>query len=165
LPIFLKTVQLMPGVQSGGDGNTGFFVRGGSVDQNLVLLDEATVYNASHLFNFFSVFNPDAVKDFQLYKGGIPSRYGGRLSSVLDIRMNDGNSKQFAASGGIGLISSRLTLEGPLVKNKSSFLITGRRTYGDLFLKLSNDEVINQNQLYFYDLNAKVNYKINDNNR
>src|SRR5690606_2634303 len=101
----------------------------------------------------------------QLYKGGIPSRYGGRLSSVLDIRMNDGNSKQFAASGGIGLLSSRLTLEGPLAKNNSSFLITGRRTYGDLVLKLSNDEVINQNQLYFYDLNAKVNYKINDNNR
>ncbi len=161
----LKTIQLLPGVQSAGDGNTGFFVRGGSQDQNLILLDEAAVYNASHLFNFFSVFNPDAVKDLTLYKGGIPARYGGRLSSVLDIRMKDGNSKQFAASGGLGLISSRLTLEGPLQKNKSSFLITGRRTYADLFLRLSNDDAINQNQLYFYDLNTKINYKINDNNR
>ena len=161
----LKTIQLLPGVQSAGDGNTGFFVRGGSQDQNLILLDEAPVYNASHLFNFFSVFNPDAVKDLTLYKGGIPSRYGGRLSSVLDIRMKDGNSKQFSSSGGIGLISSRLTIEGPLVKDKSSFLITGRRTYADLFLRLSNDDAINQNKLYFYDLNTKLNYKINDKNR
>ena len=161
----LKTIQLLPGVQSAGDGNTGFFVRGGSQDQNLIILDEAPVYNASHLFNFFSVFNPDAVKDLTLYKGGIPSRYGGRLSSVLDIRMKDGNSKQFSSSGGIGLISSRLTLEGPLVKDKSSFLITGRRTYADLFLRLSNDDAINQNKLYFYDLNTKLNYKINDKNR
>lgn len=161
----LKTIQLLPGVQSAGDGNTGFFVRGGSQDQNLIMLDEATVYNASHLFNFFSVFNPDAVKDLTLYKGGIPARYGGRLSSVLDIRMKDGDSKKFSTSGGIGLISSRLTLEGPLKKDKSSFLITGRRTYADLFLRLSNDDNINQNSLYFYDLNTKLNYKINDKNR
>lgn len=161
----LKTIQLLPGVTSGGDASTGFFVRGGAQDQNLILLDEAIVYNASHLFNFFSVFNPDAVKDLKLYKGGIPARFGGRLSSVLDIRMKDGNSKRFGASGGIGLISSRLTIEGPLKKDRSSFLITGRRTYADLFLRLSNDETVNQNTLYFYDLNTKINYAINDNNR
>jgi hypothetical protein len=161
----LKVVQLLPGVQSGGDGNTGFYVRGGSTDQNLVLLDEAVVYNASHLFNFFSVFNPDAIKDLKLYKGGIPPTYGGRLSSVLDIRMKDGNSKEYKASGGIGLISSRLTVEGPIQKDVSSFLISGRRTYADIFLKLSPDESVNQNQLYFYDLNLKMNYKINDKNR
>lgn len=161
----LKVVQLLPGVQSGGDGNTGFFVRGGSVDQNLVLLDEAVVYNASHLFNFFSVFNPDAVKDLKLYKGGIPPVYGGRLSSVLDIRMKDGNSKEYKASGGIGLISSRLTVEGPIQKDVSSFLVSGRRTYADLFLAFSPDESQRDNQLYFYDLNMKMNYKINDKNR
>jgi hypothetical protein len=161
----LKTIQLLPGVMSGGEGQTGFFVRGGSADQNLILLDEAVVYNASHLFNFFSVFNPDAIKDVKIYKGGIPAEFGGRLSSVLDLRMKDGNSKTFKASGGLGLISSRLTLEGPIVKDKSSFLISGRRTYADLFLKLSPDEAQRNNQLYFYDLNAKINYKINDKNR
>ena len=161
----LKTVQLLPGVQNAGDGNTGFFVRGGGSDQNLILLDEAIVYNASHLFNFFSVFNSDAVKDLKLYKGGITPEYGGRLSSVLDIRMKDGNTKEFKGSGGIGLISSRLTLEGPLQKDKSSFLISGRRTYADIFLRLSPDETINQNALYFYDFNTKLNYTINDKNR
>lgn len=161
----LKTVQLLPGVSSAGDGNTGFFVRGGAADQNLVLLDEAVVYNASHLFNFFSVFNPDAVKDLKLYKGGIPPQYGGRLSSVLDIRMKEGNMKQYKVNGGIGIISSRLTVEGPLQKEKSSFLISGRRTYADLFLKLSPDEVQRNTQLYFYDLNVKMNYVLNENNR
>ena len=161
----LKTIQMLPGVQSGGEGNTGFFVRGGSQDQNLILLDEAPVYNASHLFNFFSVFNSDALKDMTLYKGGIPSRYGGRLSSVLDLRMKDGNSKKLSVSGGLGLISSRLTIEGPLKKDKAAFIVSARRTYADVFLRLSKNETVNQNKLYFYDLNAKVNVKINDNNR
>lgn len=162
----LKTITLLPGVQSGGDASTGFFVRGGGADQNLILLDEAPVYNASHLLNFFSVFNPDAIKDLKLYKGGIPSRYGGRLSSVLDIRMNEGNKKEFKGQGGIGLISSRLTLEGPFQKGKGSFLISGRRTYADfLFFRFANDEAQRDNTLYFYDLNAKLNYVINEKNR
>ncbi len=161
----IRSIQLLPGVQSAGEGSTGFFVRGGGVDQNLVLLDEATVFNASHLMGFFSVFNSDAIKDAQLYKGGIPARYGGRLSSVLDIRMKEGNMKKLAVSGGIGAISSRLTLEGPIVKDKASFILSGRRTYADLFLKLSNNEGLRNSQLYFYDFNGKINYKINDNNR
>lgn len=161
----LKTIQLLPGVKSAGEGNSGFYVRGGAADQNLILLDEATVYNASHLLGFFSVFNSDAIKDVTLYKGGMPSVYGGRLASVLDIKMKDGNMNKFAASGGIGLISSRLNIEGPIVKNKGSFIISGRRTYADLFLKLSPDTLINQSRLYFYDINAKANYKINENNR
>lgn len=161
----LKTITLMPGVQAAGEGNTGFFVRGGGPDQNLILLDEAPVYNASHLLGFFSVFNSDAIKDMQLMKGGIPAQYGGRLSSVLDIKMNEGNMKKTTVKGGIGLIASRLTVEAPLKKDKSSFILSGRRTYADLFLKLSNDETINQSRLYFYDLSAKVNYIVNDNNR
>jgi hypothetical protein len=161
----LRSLQMLPGIQSAGEGTTGLFVRGGSADQTLMLLDEATVYNASHFLGFFSVFNPDAIKDIELYKGGIPAEFGGRLASIVDVRMKDGNSKNFAASGGIGTISSRLTLEGPIVKDKSSFIISGRRTYADLFLKLSPDEAINNNTLYFYDLNAKMNYKINDKNR
>ncbi|PCI93853.1 MAG: hypothetical protein COB15_15590 [Flavobacteriales bacterium] len=161
----LKTIQLLPGVQSGGEGTTGFFVRGGGSDQNLILLDEATVYSPSHLFGFFSVFNQDAIKDLDLYKGGIPARYGGRLASLLDIHMKEGNTKRFSTSGGIGLISSRLTVEGPIKKDKSSFIVSARRTYADLFLKLSSDTNINNNQLYFYDLNTKVNYQINENNR
>lgn len=161
----LKTIQLTPGVKSAGEGNSGFYVRGGAADQNLILLDEATVYNASHLLGFFSVFNSDALKDVTLYKGGMPSEYGGRLSSVLDIRMKDGNDKKFGAEGGIGLIASRLKLEGPIVKEKGSFTISGRRTYADLFLKLSPDSSINKARLYFYDLNAKGNYRINDKNR
>ncbi len=161
----LKTLQLTPGVKSAGEGNSGFYVRGGAADQNLILLDEATVYNASHLLGFFSVFNSDAIKDVTLYKGSQPAEYGGRLSSVLDIRMKDGNDKNFGVEGGIGIISSRLKLEGPIVKNKGSFTISGRRTYADLFLLLSRDTTLQKSRLYFYDLNAKGNYDINKNNR
>jgi hypothetical protein len=161
----LKTIQLMPGIKSAGEGSSGFNVRGGATDQNLILLDESTVYNASHLMGFFSVFNSDAIKSVSVYKGNEPAIYGGRLSSVLDIRMNDGNSKKFGVSGGIGLISSRLTIEGPIVKDKGSFIISGRRTYADLFLRLSNNSDYKSADLYFYDLNAKGNYQINDKNR
>ncbi|MEM7514926.1 MAG: TonB-dependent receptor, partial [Bacteroidota bacterium] len=136
----IKVIQLSPGVKTAGEGNTGFFVRGGGLDQNLILLDEAAVYNPSHLLGFFSVFNSDAIKDVSLYKGGMPAEYGGRASSVLDIRMKEGNKKEYDLSGGIGLISSRLTVEGPIQKDKSSFIISGRRTYLDLFLNLSSDE-------------------------
>ncbi|MBQ19494.1 MAG: hypothetical protein CMD31_01940 [Flavobacteriales bacterium] len=161
----MKTLQLMPGIKSGGEGSAGFFVRGGSSDQNLILLDEAPVYNASHLLGFFSVFNSDAIKDLKLYKGGMPAEYGGRLSSVMDIKMKDGNSKEMEVSGGIGLISSKLTIEAPIVKDKGSFIISGRRTYADMFLKFSNDETQRDASLYFYDLNLKANYQINENNR
>lgn len=161
----LRTIQLLPGVQSAGDGNTGFFVRGGNSDQNLVILDDAVVYNASHLFNFFSVFNPDAINDLKLYKGGISPEYGGRLSSVLDINMKTGDKNKYKVNGGIGLISSRLTAEGPIQRGKSSFLLSGRRTYADLFLQLSGDEDQRNTQLYFYDLNWKANYVLNDKNR
>jgi hypothetical protein len=161
----LRTIQLLPGVQSAGDGNTGFFVRGGNADQNLVLLDDAVVFNASHLFNFFSVFNPDAVKDIQLFKGGIIPEYGGRLSSVLDVRMKEGDMNQYKLSGGVGLISSRLTVEGPIQRGRSAFLFSGRRTYADLFLKLSSDETQRETQLFFYDFNGKMNYVLNDQNR
>lgn len=160
----LKTLQLLPGIKSAGEGNSGFYVRGGSTDHNLILLDEAPVYNASHLLGFFSTFNSDAIKDVTLYKGGMPAQYGGRLASVLDIRMNDGNRKNYTAEGGIGLISSRLKLEGPLVKDKSSFIISGRRTYADAFLAFAPDTSIRDNILYFYDLNAKANYQFNDKN-
>lgn len=161
----LKTIQLLPGVKSGGEGNAGFFVRGGSSDQNLILLDGAPVYNASHLLGFFSVFNSDAIKDLKLYKGGMPAEYGGRLSSVMDIKMKEGNSKELSASGGIGLIASKLTIEAPFVKNKGSFIISGRRTYADLFLKLSSDEDRRNTSLYFYDLNMKANYQFSDKDR
>lgn len=161
----LKTIQLLPGVKSAGEGNSGFYVRGGSADQNLILLDEANVYNASHLLGFFSTFNSDAIKDALLIKGNTPAQYGGRLASVLDIKMNEGNDKNYKVSGGIGLISSRLMVEGPIQKDKSSFMITGRRTYADLFLALSSDPAVSNNTLYFYDLNAKANYRINDKNR
>jgi len=161
----LKTLQLLPGVQSAGDGNSGFFVRGGNTDQNLILLDEATVYNPSHLLGFFSTFNSDAIKDVTLYKGATPAEYGGRLSSVLDVKMNDGNNKEYHASGGIGLISSRLNIEGPIEKDKSSFIVSARRTYADVFLKLSKDSNTNQNSLYFYDINAKANYRLGDKDR
>jgi TonB dependent receptor/CarboxypepD_reg-like domain/TonB-dependent Receptor Plug Domain len=161
----LKTLQLLPGIKSAGEGNSGFFVRGGAGDQNLILLDEAPVYNASHLLGFFSTFNSDAIKDMTVYKGGMPAQYGGRLSSVVDIKMNDGNNQDYNVSGGIGLISSKLNIEGPLQKDKSSFLVTGRRTYVDLFLKLSKDSSINQNRLYFYDLNAKLNYQLSEKDR
>jgi len=161
----LKTLTLTPGVKSIGEGNGGLYVRGGSNAQNLILLDEAMVYNANHLLGFFSTFNSDAIRDLTLYKGTAPAEYGGRLSSVMDVKMNEGNNQSHHLSGGIGLISSRLMLEGPIVKDRGSYLISGRRTYADLFLKLSSDPTINSNQLYFYDLNAKVNYKINDKNR
>lgn len=160
----LKTITLLPGIKSAGEGNTGFYVRGGASDQNLILLDEAPIYNASHLLGFFSTFNSDAIKDVSIYKGGMPAEYGGRLSSVLDIKMNDGNDKDFAVQGGIGLISSRIKVEGPLVKDKGSFMVSARRTYVDLFLKLTTDTSIRGNSLYFYDVNAKANYHFNDKN-
>lgn len=159
----LKTIQLLPGVKSAGEGNSGFYVRGGTSDQNLILLDEAPVYNASHLLGFFSTFNSDAIKDAILIKGNSPAQYGGRLASVLDIKMNEGNDKDYHATGGIGLISSRLSIEGPIQKEKSSFLITGRRTYADVFLQATED--FKDNTLYFYDLNAKANYRLDKNNR
>lgn len=159
----LKTIQLLPGVKSAGEGNSGFYVRGGTSDQNLILLDEAPVYNASHLLGFFSTFNSDAIKDAILIKGNSPAQYGGRLASVLDIKMNEGNDKDYHATGGIGLISSRLSIEGPIQKEKSSFLVTGRRTYADVFLQATED--FKDNTLYFYDLNAKANYRLDKNNR
>ncbi|NPD47680.1 TonB-dependent receptor [Lentimicrobium sp. L6] len=170
IPVFmgekdiLKTIQLLPGISTTSEGGSGFSVRGGSIDQNLILLDEAPVYSASHLMGFFSVFNSDALKNITVYKGGIPANYGGRASSVLDISMKDGNNQKFSASGGIGLISSRLTLEGPIIKDKMSFIVSGRRSYADLVAKSAGffDDDMN---MYFYDLNAKMNYKINDNNR
>lgn len=161
----MKTLQLLPGIESAGDGNSGFNVRGGAIDQNLILLDEATVNNPSHLMGFFSVFNSDAIKNVSVYKGNEPAEYGGRLSSVIDLKMDDGNDKNYRVSGGIGLISSRINIQGPIVKNKGSFIISARRTYADLFLKLSKDTTLNQSKLYFYDLNAKANYTIDDKNR
>jgi len=156
----IKSILLLPGVTNAGEGQSGFNVRGGGADQNLILLDEATIFNSSHVFGFFSVFNPDAIKDLKLYKGGIPSRYGGRASSVLDLYQKDGNSNEFHMNGGIGLISSKLLAEGPIAKGKGSFLIGGRTSYAHLFLKLAN----NDNSASFYDLNAKLHYKLNANN-
>jgi hypothetical protein len=162
----LKTIQLLPGVKNAGDGNTGFYVRGGGPDQNLILLDEAPIYNASHLMGFFSVFNGDAIKNVNLIKGGMPAQYGGRLSSVLDITMKDGNNQNFEVNGGIGLIASRLTIQGPIVKNKSSFLISARRTYVDVIARpFLNKSDFKGTSYFFYDLNAKFNYIINDKNR
>jgi hypothetical protein len=161
----LKIMQLTPGVKSAGEGNTGFNVRGGGVDQNLILLDEAPVYNASHLLGFFSVFNSEAIKDANLMKGFVPAEYGGRASSVLDIKMKEGNLKEYDITGNVGLISSSITVEGPLVKDRSSFIVSGRRTYADMFLVFSKEEDLKNTHLYFYDLNLKTNYKINENNR
>jgi len=162
----LKIIQLLPGVKPAGEGQSGFYVRGGNIDENLILLDEAPVYNASHLMGFFSVFNSDALRDAKIYKGHIPARYGSRLSSVLEVRMKEGNDQKFHGRGGIGLISSRLTLEGPIVKNKSSFMVSARRTYADLLMKaISNDPDIDNTKLYFYDLNLKANYRFDENNR
>ncbi|HAA17528.1 MAG TPA: hypothetical protein DCP28_01660 [Cytophagales bacterium] len=172
----LRTVQLLPGVTSAGEGTTGLFVRGGSADQNLITLDEATVYNPGHFLGFFSVFSPDAVKNLELYKGGIPAKYGGRVSSVVDVQMKEGNNKKYVVNGGVGLISSRLTIEGPIVKDRASFIISGRRTYADAVLRVVPSEVISwfteqdpellkENVLYFYDLTAKANATINDRNR
>ncbi len=159
----LKTLQLLPGVKSAGEGNSGFYVRGGSADQNLILLDEAPVYNASHLLGFFSTFNSDAIKDVTLIKGNTPAQYGGRLSSVLDVKMKDGNNQELNVNGGIGLIASRISIEGPLQKDKSSFIISGRRTYADAFLVGS--EEFKGTVLYFYDLNMKANFKIDEKNK
>ena len=156
----IKSILTLPGVTNAGEGQSGFNVRGGGADQNLVLLDEATIYNSSHLFGLFSVFNPDAIKDLKLYKGGIPSRYGGRLSSILDIYQKEGNKNDFHMNGGIGLISSRILAEGPIVKDKGSFVFAGRASYAHLFLKL----VDNPNLAYFYDLNTKLSYSINEKN-
>lgn len=160
----LRSIQLLPGVTSVGEGATGFNVRGGSIDQNLVLLDEAPVYNSSHLFGFFSVFNPDAVKDVKLYKGGIPARYGGRLSSILDVRMKEGNQKRFAMNGGIGAIFSRLSIEAPIVQDKGSFIVAGRRSYIDVLAQPFLNEDIEGSVLNFYDLTLKTNYDIDDKN-
>lgn len=161
----IKTIQLLPGVLPANEASGGFHVRGGGIDQNLILLDNAPVYNASHAVGFLSVFNADAIKDMKLYKGGIPPEYGGRLSSILDIHMKEGNKNEFHGAGGIGTITSRLTLEGPIVPGKASFLLSGRRTYMDLFLPFSKDSMARESDVFFYDLNAKVNYNINENNR
>jgi hypothetical protein len=156
----IKSILTLPGVTNAGEGQSGFNVRGGGADQNLVLLDEATIYNSSHLFGLFSVFNPDAIKDLKLYKGGIPARYGGRLSSILDIYQKEGNKNDFHMNGGIGLISSRILAEGPIVKDKGSFVVAGRASYAHLFLKLTD----NPNSAYFYDLNTKLSYNLNEKN-
>lgn len=161
----LKAIQLLPGIKSAGEGGAGIYVRGGSADQNLVLMDDVPVYNAAHLLGFFSTFNPDAVEDITVYKTGMPSQFGGRLSSVLDIKMRQGNAEKFSVSGGIGLISSKLTLEGPIKKDKSSFLISGRRTYVDALLRLSPDSAINQNTMYFYDVNGKADFQLGENDK
>ena len=157
----LKTITLLPGVTNAGEGSSGFNIRGGAADQNLVLLDEAVIYNTSHLFGFFSVFNTDAIKNIKLYKGGIPSKFGGRISSVLDIHQKDGNNKDFHLKGGVGLISSRILAEGPIKKEKGSFLVAGRTSYVNLFLKLANEP----NRVSFYDLNTKLSYELNENNK
>ena len=157
----LKVAQLLPGITRGGEGGTSFFVRGGDGDQNLILVDEATVYNPGHLFGFFSVFNPDVIKDMRIYKGGFPANYGGRLSSVTDIRMKEGTMDKFHAEGGIGLLSSRLTIESPIWKDRMSFMISGRRTYIDQVFKLAKQEL----PYYFYDLNGKINFKASRNDR
>ncbi|MDX1700662.1 MAG: TonB-dependent receptor, partial [Melioribacteraceae bacterium] len=161
----LKTIQLLPGISSSGEGNSGFIVRGGSADQNLVILDEAPVYNPSHLLGFFSIFNSDAIKNAKIIKGVAGPEYGGRLSSVLDINMKDGSKRDYLFYGGLGLISSRLTVEGPIVKDKGSFIVSGRRTYADLFFPLFNEEQLDNSTLYFYDLKAKINYQLDHDNR
>ena len=157
----IRSIQLLPGVTSVADGASGFNVRGGAADQNLILLDEGIIYNSAHLLGLYSVVNPDAIKDVKLYKGGIPARYGGRLSSVMDIRQREGNAKEFNGEAGVGLISARALVEGPLIKDKSSYMIAGRRSYGDAFLQLAG----NDNIAYFYDLNVKANYTVNEKNR
>lgn len=161
----IKTLQLMPGIKAASEGNTGFYVRGGGIDQNLILLDEAPVYNASHLLGFFSVFNSEAIRDANMMKGAIPAEYGGRASSVLDIRMKDGNLSDYQTTGNIGLISSNLSFEGPVKEEVSSFMVSARRTYADLFLKIAPDKDLRDAQLYFYDLNMKTNFKLNENSR
>jgi hypothetical protein len=163
----LKTIQLLPGIQAAGDGNAGFYVRGGGPDQNLILLDEAPVYNAAHLFGFFSVFNADAIKDIEIYTGGMPAQYGGRISSVLDITMNNGNMKKYVAEGGIGTIASRLTVQGPIKKDTCSFLVSARRTYIDLLIQpfIKKESAFKGSGYYFYDINAKFNFKFSEKDR
>ena len=173
LPAFMgevdvvKTIQLLPGVSSAAGGGQGFYVRGGGPDQNLVLLDEAVVYNAAHLFGFFSVFNSDAVKNVNLIKGGMPANFGGRMSSVLEVNMNEGNYKRLSVKGGLGVISSRITREGPIKKDKGSFMVSARRTYIDVIMKaaISDTSPFAGSSYYFYDLNLKLNYKIGDKDR
>jgi hypothetical protein len=171
IPVFfgardlIKTIQLLPGINVAGEGNTGFYVRGGGLDQNLILLDEAPVYNASHLLGFFSVFNSEAIRDANLLKGSIPAEYGGRASSVLDIRMKEGNMREYHTTGNLGLISSDLSFEGPIRQDTSSFMVSARRTYADLFLNLASNRGIRDAQLYFYDLNMKANFRLNETNR
>ena len=160
-PDIIKTVQMMPGVISAGEGTSSFFVRGGSADQNLILIDEAPVYDPSHLFGLFSVFNADVIKDSELYKGGIPARFGGRLSSILEVRTKDGNNKEFGGEAGIGTLASSVMVEGPIKKDVSSYIISARRSYVDLFLKAANQD----NLVHFYDINAKMNWRANNNNR
>ena len=163
----MKALQLLPGIQSAGEGNSGFYVRGGGPDQNLILLDEAVVYNASHLFGFFSVFNSDAVKNIELIKGGMPANYGGRLASVIDVSMKEGNNKKFQVEGGLGLISSRLTIQGPIKKDTASFIVSGRRTYIDVLAEpfIKDSSPFKGSGYYFYDLNGKVNYRLTDKDR
>ncbi|MGB1282331.1 MAG: TonB-dependent receptor [Schleiferiaceae bacterium] len=161
----IRSITLLPGVTTVGEGASGFNVRGGKTDQNLILLDEAPVYNSSHIFGFFSVFNGDAVRDLKLYKGGIPAPFGGRLSSVLDVRQKEGNTKEYGGTVGLGLLSSRVMFEGPIVQDKASFMIAGRRSYQDVLLKASPNDDINNIIANFYDLNAKVNYKFSDKSR
>lgn len=163
----IKTIQLLPGVSSVSEGGQGFYVRGGGPDQNLVLLDEGVVYNAAHLFGFFSVFNADAVKSVNLIKGGMPANYGGRMASVLEVNMNEGNNKKFKVKGGLGVISSRLTVEGPLKKDKGSFIVSGRRTYIDLIMKaaIPDSSPFAGSGYYFYDLNLKLNYRLGPKDR
>ena len=158
----LRSLQLLPGIQTAGEGTTGLFVRGGSADQNLIQIDGAPVYNPSHFFGFFSVFNPDALENVELYKGNVPAQYGGRLSSLIDVSLKEGNTQKIRGEGGIGLISSRLTVDGPLFSEKSSFVVSGRRTYADIFLGLSNDPNIKNNSLYFYDLSGKLMFRPSD---
>lgn len=167
----IKILQLKPGITAGSEGTTGIFVRGGGADQNLIVLDEAIVYNPNHLFGFFSTFNPDAVKDLKAFKGGFPAQYGGRLSSVIDVRMKEGNNQKFSGAGGLGLISSRLTLEGPIQKDKSSFIVSGRRTYADIITRAINKANAGNSDYdpipdyYFYDLNTKVNFTLSEKDR
>ena len=160
-PDLIKMVQMMPGVITAGEGTSSYFVRGGSADQNLILIDEAPIYDPSHLFGYISVFNSDVIKESKLYKGGIPSHFGGRLSSILDVRTKDGNNKTFKGSGSIGTLAVKVTIEGPIKKNKASYLLSARRSYADVFLKLSG----NENSVYFYDVNAKFNWKQSNKDR
>jgi len=163
----LKAIQLIPGVRNAGEGNAGFYVRGGGPDQNLILLDDATVYNTGHLFGFFSIFNSDAIKNVSLIKGGMPAQYGGRLSSVVDVAMKDGNMRQLQIDGGVGLIASRFSIQGPLKKDKASFIVSARRTYADALAKPFIKKTSNfyGSGYYFYDLNAKLNYRFSDKDR